>query len=218
MTVEMTNIILLSAYFLTLSAVGEIAYRYFHVNAEITRKWSHIGSGLLALLFPAYLHSLGWVASICALFLVILYVSKPLGLLPSIHQVKRQTYGSLLFPVAVFLSFWSFQTKGNDLVFFYLPVLTLAVCDLAAALLGQKYPLRKIQIYAASKSWGGLLAFLISSLILNLLMYHAGFQLSIASIVCIPVLTSLVECMTPKGFDNLTIPATVILLLQLLNS
>jgi dolichol kinase len=121
----------------------------------------------------------------------------------------------VLFPLAVFISFWAFQAKGNSLLYFYLPVLTLAVCDLAAALTGQKFPLRNFQIFASTKSLGGCLSFMVTSLILNLLMLVVGFHLSVAAIILIPLITAAVECATPKGFDNLSIPATVIVLLHI---
>jgi dolichol kinase len=42
-----------------------------------------------------------------------------------------------------------------------------------------------------------------------------GFHLSVAAIILIPLITAAVECATPKGFDNLSIPATVIVLLHI---
>ena len=212
------NLLLLSGFFLLVFIAGEIAYRVFHVHAEYTRKWSHIGSGFLSLLFPYYFDSLLWVGIICFLFLCILVLSKPLKLLPSINAVSRQTYGSFLFPVAVFISFWAYIEYDRDLLFFYLPVLTLAICDLCAGLIGQRFPLKKIQLFSGSKSVGGFLAFVLSSLCLNTSMLFLDFHLSVTAMLLIPLLVALVELVSPKGIDNISIPVSVILLLQILNT
>jgi len=212
------NLLILSGLFLLVFVMGEIAYRLFDVKAEYTRKWSHIASGFLALLFPVYFNSLVWVGIICFLFLCVLLLSKPLKLLPSINDVNRQTYGSFLFPVAVFISFWAYIVHDHDILFFYLPVLTLAICDLCAGLIGQRFPIKKIQLFSGKKSLGGVLAFVLSSICLNVILIMLDFQLSILAMILIPLLTAVVELVSPKGIDNISIPVSVILLLQILHT
>ncbi len=211
------NIMLLSFFFLLVFAIGEIAFRYGHVNVEITRKWSHIGSGLLSLLFPVYFNSLWWVGVICGLFLLILLLSKSLNLLPSINRVSRQTYGSILFPVAVVISFWAYIENSSDLLFYYLPVLTLSVCDLCAGLVGQRFPVRKINIYNENKSLGGFCAFVVSSFLLNSILIYAGLPVTPLVFLLIPFVAAAIELLSPKGIDNITIPVSVIVLLLIFN-
>lgn len=211
------NMMLLSFFFLLVFAIGEIAFRFGHINAEITRKWSHIGSGLLSLLFPVYFNSLWWVGVICGLFLLILLLSKSLNLLPSINSVSRQTYGSILFPVAVFVSFNAYIENDNDLLYYYLPILTLSVCDLCAGLVGQRFPIRKIRIYKDSKSLGGFCAFVVSSFLLNSILIYAGLPVTPLVFLLIPFVAAAIELLSPKGIDNITIPVAVIVLLLIFN-
>jgi phytol kinase len=207
------NLLILSTFFLVVFAIGEIAYRVYKASAEYTRKWSHIASGFLSLLFPYYFDSVLWVGIICGMFLVFLYGSKRLHLLPSINAVERHTHGSILFPAAVFLSYCAYKWQYEELVYFYLPVLTLAICDLSAAIVGKSYPIVKIPVFNENKSLGGLLAFLVSSLAMNYVFLSTGFPLSIFSILVISFIAAVVELCSPHGIDNITIPASVIVVL-----
>ena len=208
---------ILSVLFLFVFAIGELAYRYFKVKAEYTRKWSHISSGVLSLLFPYMLDSLLWVGIICGIFILVLNFSKPLGLLPSINAVDRRTYGSILFPLAVFISFAAYTYKDNMQMFFWLPVLTLAISDLAAAIVGKKYPLRPISVYNEVKSLGGYLAFTISALLIYICFWFFNDSISLIAVFALPPIVAIVELYSPRGFDNITIPISVIVGLLVLN-
>ncbi len=208
------NLIVLSSFFLTAFAVGEIAYRKFNVEAEITRKWSHISSGFLALLFPFYFNDVFWVVLICTIFGIFLFVCKKFKFLPSINSVERKTHGSILFPLAVIISFIAFEMFDN-LIYYYLPVLTLAICDLCAAIIGKRYPIKKIKIYLETKSLGGLLAFVISFILLSIAFNFMGFSLSLLFILATGIFSGIIELISPRGLDNVSIPLSVILFLYL---
>lgn len=212
-----TNVLILSAYFLMAFAIGEIGYRFFKIQPEYTRKWSHISSGFLALLFPFMIDDWLYVALICSSFTVILVASKPLGLLPSINAVNRKTYGSILFPLAVLISFWAYKFSGNQLAFYFLPVLTLAISDMLAAIVGKRFPIIPISSFNETKSLGGYLAFVISSVLIFISMSLFGEKLSTSSILLIPPMVACVELYSPKGADNITIPLAVITGLYIFN-
>lgn len=214
---ELIHLCILSALFLAIFAIGEVAYRFFHVNAEYTRKWSHIASGFLSLLFPSFFHSILIVGVICALFALILNFSRPLGILPSINSVERKTYGSVLFPLAVFLSYMAYKLADNNLLYFYLPVLTLAICDLCAALVGKRFPIRRLTFIREPKSLGGFLAFFISAVILYVVFLCMGKNIGIGAIIAVALMGAVAELLSPSGFDNVSIPLVVILGLFIFN-
>lgn len=211
------NLLILSGLFLLIFAIGEIAYRAFKVPAEYTRKWSHIASGILSLLFPLLFDSIWMVSIICALFALVLNFSKPLGLLPSINNVDRKTYGSILFPLAVFIAYAAYEIQDKNLLYFYLPVLTLAISDLCAALVGKRYPLVKLTFLKEPKSLGGFLAFFCSATILYIVFIYLGYHIHISTVIAVALLGAITELLSPRGFDNISIPAVVILGLMLIN-
>jgi phosphatidate cytidylyltransferase/phytol kinase len=209
------NLLILSSYFLIVFIIGEIAYRKLGVSAEITRKWSHIASGFLALLFPFYFDHFAWVILICATFGVFLFICKHYKFLPSINAVERRTHGSILFPLAVTVSFISYQ-YNHEIIYYYLPVLTLAICDLCAAIVGKRFPIKSIKIYLETKSLGGYLAFVISFVLLNITFVLLGYQIPVYFILFTAFFTAFIELLSPRGFDNISIPLSVILCMMIL--
>lgn len=206
----MLNVIELSVLFLIVFAMGEVAYRLFKINAEYTRKWSHIASGILSLSFPYFLQTWQMVGVICLLFTIILMLSSRFKFLPSINSVDRQTFGSFLFPLAVFVSFFS-SVYFKHSVYFYLPVLILAICDLLAAIVGKRWPIRKIKLNKETKSLGGYLAFVVSALMILTVFMGLKIVMFTPILVLLPLFWAFVELISPKGTDNITIPISVIL-------
>ncbi|RYE25958.1 MAG: phosphatidate cytidylyltransferase [Sphingobacteriales bacterium] len=205
----------LSFAFLALFIVAELLYAKAKLAAETTRKIVHIGTGVLTLLFPIYLQHLWQVILLCSLFFILLWCSIRFGLLPSINAIERKSYGSLLYPVIValvftFYTYMSFQPLPfSKLLYFYLPVLLMAICDPIAAYAGHYFQ-KKYQ-FTAKKTWGGTLAFLVAAFLLSLLMF-GYFNLTVAYPAIVlyalatAILTATAERLSSKGWDNFTIP------------
>lgn len=199
----------LAVCFLTLFGVAEWLYHYQKVKVELTRKLVHVGTGVLTLLFPVFLGNHWLVLLLCSSFAMILIASLQYNLLPSINAIDRKSHGSLLYPVAVYICYLAYSFYGYKVVLFYLPVLTLAICDPLAALFGKRYPYGKYRLGASNKTLVGSSAFLVSSWILAALMLHY-FDTKIWHCVWIAPLATIAEAMSGKGTDNLTIPLTVL--------
>jgi phytol kinase len=229
---DLKNTLLLSVAFLALFGTAEFLYHRLRVQSEYTRKFVHVGTGLLTLLFPVLLTSHWNVLLLCASFAGILLISLRYGLLPSINAIQRTSYGSLCYPVAVYLSFlvYAITLKRHvsalpPLLFFYLPVLTMALCDPAAALVGRRWPLKHFQVGAGRKSWGGSLAFFCVAAVLCILLMRAfqpdhGIPMgSFALTACtVALVTCIAEAATPHGLDNLTIPIAALICLWVINA
>ena len=134
-------------------------------------------------------------------------------MLKSIHSVKRKTYGAFLLPVSIGIAYYvSVWQKDN--IFFILPVFILAISDPLAYYFGTAY---KSKVLKSDKTVIGTLIFFLSALIICttvLLHQSAGFK-SLGIALCISVIVSGIELISPNGSDNLTIPLSVILLLML---
>lgn len=204
--------LILACCFLALFGVAELLYHFGKVRAEWTRKIVHIGTGLLTLLFPLVLSSHWQVLFLCAGFLMILLASLKFGWLPSINAIDRFSYGSILFPVIVYLLFLIFQMAGKGLIIFYLPILILAICDPLAALVGKRFPFGKYRVWGCGKSVAGSLVFLVSAWLVTVATVLAfdnvpsGMQL----ILLVPFIATVAEALGVKGMDNFTIPASVV--------
>lgn len=210
------NSVYLAGAFLTLFGVSELLFHFFKWKAELTRKIVHVFTGLLSLSFPILLDNHWFVLGLCGSFLVILIASLKLDWLPSINKVDRITRGSLLYPVIVYSCFL-IQDYFDSLIFYYIPILILAVCDPIAELVGKNIPRGKYKTFGHTKTLSGsfgfcLTAVLISSILLIEIESIASMNALIIGLT-IGVLTSIVEGFSHKGYDNLSIPSTVVVVL-----
>jgi len=196
--------------------LAEFSYRFLKLPTEWTRKIAHVGSGIIALSYPFYIHTHWIVFALTISFMVILFTSKKMGLFQSIFSVGRKSSGELFFVISSWLLFWLYQETEN-LLYFYLPFSVVVFADPAAALIGTYFPLKKYTIFANTKSYGGSLAFFLVTFILYALLACdiLSFQLLFKAFLFSLVL-ALVEAFSSKGWDNLTIPLIGVLLLYLL--
>ena len=220
MTKELINVLILSASFLALFSVAELLYHFLKVKAEFTRKLVHFGTGVLTLLFPIMLGNQWWVLFLCSSFAVLLLLSIKFNFLKSINAIDRKSVGSIAYPVAVYLCYLAFDYFNKQYIYFYAPILTLAICDPLAALFGKKWPLGKYKSGSDYKTLMGSTAFFISAFILNSLLLmnileqHLFSSLLLASLIALA--STITEAFSKRGIDNITIPASVLIMLILL--
>ena len=112
--------------------------------------------------------------------------------------------------------------KSTDAyLYFYLPILILAICDPLAALFGKKFNYGKFKIGKEIKTLSGTIAFFISCVALSLFVFlffsifeSESPKLVLTSLV-IALCSAIIEAISGKGSDNLTIPAGVLAMLIL---
>lgn len=223
MSRDIIHSILLAASFLALFGLAELLYHKLKVKAELTRKLVHLGTGVLTLLFPLMLSSHWYVLFLCAGFAAILLLSLRFGFLQSINAIDRDSWGSLCYPVAVYLTFLFYAQffHAHHLIDFYLPILVLAVCDPVAALVGKRFPAKKFSRAKNSKTLAGCLGFFISCCLLTLLLlvcFNSLNSIHTKTLVFVCILSAsatFTEAISGKGIDNLTIPISVMFILFL---
>src|SRR6185503_17602336 len=99
------QVIWLAAFLLLLSLLiitAELLHKKFHWASEHSRKFLHVSGGILSLMLPLFFHSHWWVLGLTAIAFIILLITYLKKMLPSVHQVKRYSVGSLLFPLPVY--------------------------------------------------------------------------------------------------------------------
>lgn len=211
MNPELINTAILAGAFLALFGLAELLYHRFKVRVELTRKLVHFGTGILTLLFPVFLDHHWYVLFLCGSFLVILLLSLQFNLLKSINAIKRKSLGSILYPIVVYAMFLIAE-KHQSILFFYLPILILAISDPIAALTGKTWPKGKYTILNETKTLMGSGSFFVSAFAIS-----CGTLLSMSAITIVPAVllglgvaltTTLAEAASQRGFDNLLIPLT----------
>ncbi|MCB0696201.1 MAG: hypothetical protein KDC07_02485 [Chitinophagaceae bacterium] len=216
MSAELIILLQLAACFLVLFGIAELLYHFANVKAELTRKIVHIGTGLLTLLFPVYLSYTWQVVLICSSFLVLLLLSTRFRFLQAINNIDRKSAGSHLYPVIVVIVFiyykyQSVSSSFDDYLYFYLPVLLMAICDPVAALVGNRLGQVKGQ-----KTRAGSIAFFLSAVIVAVVLFslfntHAqSIAMTIVYSLGIALFTAIAERYSKHGLDNMTIPLAAI--------
>lgn len=210
---EWKQLIIYSGIYLSLFVIVEIVYHKFKLSTELTRKIIHVCSGLIALTFPLFFKDIISVIILCSLFLVILYSSKTIGLLGSIHNVERETKGSTIFPIIVCICFFIY-TREQLYIFYYLPILILAISDPMASLAGKKLGFGAYHILGSKKTFAGNLAFFISCFIICYFVAISAYPdlitQPILTAAVVALLCAIAEGVTINGYDNFTIPITAL--------
>ncbi|HEY7118285.1 MAG TPA: hypothetical protein VH475_16980 [Tepidisphaeraceae bacterium] len=214
-------ILVLAASRLALYAVLRIHLR-FQVGPEICRKLLHIAIGLILCPLPWVLESRRSAISLCGIYLALLVARRYLAALGNhvngiLDGVGRKSLGEFLFPITAALLF---ILSGDDRITYLAPMLTLALADAAAALVGRRYGMARFQTVGGCKSLEGSLAFAVvtfSATHLTLLfMGNTGRAESVLLAALVALILALVEAWATGGWDNLVVPMTALLLLKTL--
>lgn len=210
---QLTWLLIFLTILLVLILISEALHKRWGWPPERSRKFLHVSGGIMCLFFPGLFSSHWWVLALATVAFIILLITYKKKLLPSVHQTKRYSIGSVLFPLPVYACFLAAQTESNWL-FFYLPVALLALADTAAEAGGNRWGHLGPAFFKGQKSLAGTLSYLFTAILvcitLLLWVYHLppGQAFVIGSLVIL--FSTIAELITLHGWDNLTIPLVTI--------
>ncbi|RLD54524.1 MAG: hypothetical protein DRJ05_14490 [Bacteroidetes bacterium] len=221
MNFQIITTVLFLIGFVAIIVLTEYLHKRFSLNPEHTRKIAHVMASLSSLVFVYAFDSYWYVFIIGFIFFVTLLVGKYNNAFKSIDSVKRKTSGSYLLPISICVLFYFSNTQGNNLIF-VLPLLILGISDPLAATFGMMYRAntRKIIIlnYTFDKTVLGSMVFFISTLFISIITLHLfGYQTREVFIIslAIAVANTLIELVSSKGIDNLSVPLMTMAILIL---
>lgn len=193
-----------------LLASAEIAKRKFKLSVNVTRKISHAGAALIAVLSPLFVAK-ELIVFACFAFAGILFFSRRTSLFSSIQSVKRNTLGEVFLPLGEGLTALTFLPGG--IREFQYGVLVMGLSDPLAGFIGEKFGKHEIPIFGGEKSIEGSCAFFVCTLLLTFFFFPAlGYQL-----IIIPIILTFVEFLLGHGTDNLALPIVGAYLLNILS-
>ncbi|GLR18668.1 hypothetical protein GCM10007940_32840 [Portibacter lacus] len=138
--------------------------------------------------------------------------------MPSINAINRKSRGSTLYPVVVVICYLIQYWLGKY-IYFFVPILILALADPMAEFAGRKWKYKPYSIFNNSKTISGSIGFFIIALIISAIgMFYFGNVNPAIMILCaivIGILTTIGEAVSFKGYDNLVIPLCAVLGLYL---
>jgi len=169
---------------------------------ETTRRIAHVLACLYAIASHAALPLWLFVLA-CSLFVLALVISRRMKVLTSVHTTRRASLGEVYLPVGIIISALAGALAADDAVFLA-TILVLALADVAAGVTGDL-------LRSESKTRLGSLAFFAVSL---LVVQACGFGVLLS--LAVALVATLVERVSSRGTDNLTVPLAAGLMLALL--
>ncbi len=214
------GIILVLGALVVLLAVCCRLGRRFAIPAELRRKLVHMGMGLICALFPLLFRE-SWPVlllaglAVAALFSVRSFPALRTTIGASLHAVERSSLGEIFFPIAV-AAVWYFSLDRP--LYYSLSVLVLTLADAFAALVGTEYGKQRYTTLEGYKTWEGSFMFFAATFLCIhvplLLLTDTGRAESLLIALLIGILVMIVEAVAWRGLDNLFIPLSVCILLN----
>lgn len=202
------QITLVAAWLGFILIAAEVINRFFDVDAEVSRKIVHIGTGNV-ILFAWWLNIPLWVgitASILSAMIAIISYITPI--LPSINSVGRKSLGTFFYAISIGILMGWFWTIDQP-QYAALGILVMTWGDGLAAVIGQKWGKHQYQVLGMTKSWEGTLTMLLVSFIvcsLILLAVEGNNPLTWMIAVVVAAIATGSETFSKYGIDNLTVP------------
>ncbi len=190
---------------------SEYLSRYKGVHSELTRKFVHVFVGTFVAFWPFFL-SWRQIQFLSLSFLVVVSLSVKFDVFRSIHAVKRNANGKILFALAIGLL--AFITTSPWI--FAASMLHLSIADGLAAIVGLAWgDSSRYKVLHHTKTLTGSLAFFFASLVI-MIGYAAfsGDSYSATTIIWLPVMATIAENLAVQGTDNLVLPLLVALVLS----
>ena len=181
-----------------------------HIHTELTRKFVHIVIGTMVAFWPFVL-SWGKIQLLSAAFLVVILISTRYNIFRSIHAVKREAWGEILFALAIGILAFICTSKW----IFAASMLSLSLADGLAAVTGTIFgDANRYKVFGRQKSIVGTTTFLILMfIIIGFYSLLSGGHSSIAMFLLLPIMATATENLA-GGFDNLAIPLLVAVVLS----
>ena len=178
-------------------------------SRDLHRKALHAAVGFGTLLITPWFHHVGWAVVAPVLFAMFNASGKARELMPGMAESPRVARGLWTFPLAVALTyvlFWEESPRPAILA----GIAALAFADPAAALVGARWGQRRLRPVNGRTLEGSLMFLIVAAMTTGLIasLSGAGAYPWRMGVGC-GLVGAATEALTPRGWDNLTIPIAV---------
>ena len=213
------GLLLAYVYVFTVIGLAEGLRRWRGYSNDFTRKFIHIGVGMLSWLVP-FLFTSPWPFVIASLTFAVLNIFDwRYGFFSSMASSNRSNLGTVYFPIAaaaVALIFW------NQPPLLVAALMPLTWGDGLASVVGRIYGTNTYSVFGHTRSFQGSAGFFVFGgfftwLALWLVPGSPEIMalMAIAPALVVITATTIAEAVSPWGLDNIVIPAVSILALGL---
>ncbi|NUN68920.1 MAG: DUF92 domain-containing protein [Bacteroidetes bacterium] len=199
-------------------AAAELVRRLMYGNSEVTRKLVHVIAGILMAFAPSVFHS--GIPALLLSFLAIIgtFIAVRFGLLQSLHDTERTSYGTTYHPMAFFILVLAFWEHAPQIL--TAAILILAVPDALAAIVGRSVRTPHVFSFSTDRKTveGSATMFIATTVCVgSFLSYHGyvtTYPYAVIALVTATVVTAW-ELVCTRGLDNLSVPLSAAFMLDL---
>lgn len=177
---------------------------------EMSRKYIHIMLCNIWFIFMYFFDNWIVAAILPAIFVVINALSYKYNIIKIMEREnKKEGIGTVYYAISLtILSIVTFYF--NKPILGLAGVLIMGYGDGLAAVVGQKVKSKEYKVFGGTKSIAGTITMLIVSfLISSLIFMYLGTEALILKSIIIAVIGTIVEAVSVKGLDNITVPLIV---------
>lgn len=180
---------------------------------EISRKVLHIMTGNIAFLLPIFVTKEVMAFLAAGPFIIFTFLMSPYTPIKKIRgktSAAGHSMGLVYYSITwTILAFFFF----DDMIIIAIAIFAMSYGDGFASIIGIKYGKRKYRVLGDEKSYIGsftMFVFTFITTIVAVIYYDVGItNYLIISLLVISLAAAIVEGITPKGLDNLSVPFVV---------
>ena len=186
-----------------------------HLPSEVLRKIIHIGVSNWWFILVRNFDSIYFALIGPLLFIFVNGFATLFNLLKYIGiKESKNSFGLVYFPISLVITIFLLDFGIIEEMISGMGILIMGYSDGLAAIIGKRFPSRKMPFSRSKTINGSATMFVISFIILILFeLYYSKVKI-IPSII-IALIVSFVESITPYGFDNISVPLSTIFFSQL---
>ena len=198
-------------------ALGEGLRRGLHLSVDFTRKFVHIGVGMVAFLLVALFSDWRFAIIPPLVFIVVNSVSYRRQIFSGMETGVRGELGTVYFPISFSILIPLLWSQPALLAVSLMP---LTWGDSFAAIIGSRFGRHKFTVVNETRSVEGsvtMFAFSFAATFVALLVFWTPLTTALVFALVLALVAALVEAVSPFGIDNLTVPLASAAVLVLLN-
>jgi len=204
---EVAGLAIVGLSALAILLLAETWRRAGDARPEWTRKFVHVGVGVLAGCFPWVFDRAASVLLLTLGSVVAMLVARRMRALPALLEIDRHSLGEIYFPISVAALY---LLARHQPILYLISIYTMVVCDALAAILGKGYGRHPYVVTTDHKTAEGTAIFLVFAFLgvhLPLLLLTNVDRAACVLIAAqIALLVTCFEAISVQGLDNLVVP------------
>ena len=212
----MKNIIGLIVTILYILITMTIARIFEKKGKEISRKFIHIMLGNWWILAMIFFDNVIYASIEPILFIILNYISYKKDIIKVMERDDKEekTLGTVYYAISLFIIVIITYGILNNPKLGIVPIFIMAYGDGLAAVMGKIIKSKEYKIGNSKKTIAGSLTmFIVSTIIIAVYLICTNAQLWIIKSIIMGIILTVIEAISIKGTDNLTIPICTLLML-----